>query len=106
MCNVRIVVESADEFPPLFDQSQYIFNLPIDAAPGDVLGQVRATDRDKGVDGQIVYNLASQNPYFTISSSKGVILVSRTPDTGLLYETGRRLKRSLQVSQDHLNFQS
>ena len=97
VCSVRILVESADEYPPVFGKTQYLFNLPRDAAPGDVIGQVHASDRDAGPDGQIVFSLASPHPYFTVNPSKGTLLVSRSPDTGLLHEqASRRLRRSVQ----------
>ena len=95
VCNVQVFVESVDEYPPVFGKTQYLFNLPRDAAPGDVLGQVQATDRDKGPDGQIVYSLTTPSPYFTVNPAKGTILVSRPPDTGLL-SPARRSRRSVQ----------
>jgi hypothetical protein len=59
--------------------------------------QVHATDRDDGIDGQIVFSLATPHPYFNVNPSKGTLLVSRSPDTGLLHEPGaRRLRRSVQ----------
>jgi len=97
VCNVRVLVESVDEYPPVFSKSQYLFNLPHDASSGDVLGSVQASDRDSGPDGQIVFGLATHNPYFTVSASKGSIVLSRTPDTGILVEPKtRRNRRSVQ----------
>jgi hypothetical protein len=94
-CNVQVLIESVDEYPPVFGKTQYLFNLPRDAMPGDVLGQVQASDRDKGPDGHIVYSLATPNLYFTVNPAKGTILVSRPPDTGLL-SPARRARRSVQ----------
>lgn len=40
VCNVQVLVESVDEYPPVFGKTQYLFNLPRDATPGDLIGQV------------------------------------------------------------------
>jgi hypothetical protein len=97
VCNVRVLVEGVDEFSPVFEKPRYLFNLRHDAAPGDVLGKVQATDRDSGPDGQVFFSLASPNPYFSVNPTQGTVVVSRPPDTGLLPETGhRRIRRAVQ----------
>ena len=97
ICNVRVLVESVDEFPPVFSKTRYNFNLPHDAAPGDILGSVQATDRDSGPDGKIFFSFATPNPYFSIHPTKGVVSVNRSPDTGILPEHKvRRNRRSVQ----------
>lgn len=75
---VRVLVESRDEFPPQFTQRNYRFSLSdarIDVA--DVVGRVTATDRDKGVDGRVVYQLASQHACFKINRTTGELIVKR-----------------------------
>jgi len=97
VCNVRVLVESVDEFPPVFAKVRYNFNLAHDAAPGDTLGSVQASDRDAGPDGRVFFSLSTPNPYFSIHPTKGTITVSRPPDTGILPDTKvRRSRRSVQ----------
>ena len=97
VCNVRVLVESVDEFPPVFAKVRYSFNLAHDAAPGDTLGSVQASDRDAGPDGKVFYSLSPPNPYFSIHPTKGTLNVSRPPDTGILPDTKiRRNRRSVQ----------
>jgi len=97
VCNVRILVESVDEFPPVFAKIRYSFNLAHDAAPGDVLGSVQASDRDGGPDGKIFYSLSTPNPYFSVHPTKGIVSVSRSPDTGILPDAkNHRNRRSVQ----------
>lgn len=82
---VRIDVESKDEFYPQFTQKTYNFGMPIPKSgslpAGYVIGQVTATDRDKGVDGRIVYQLSTSHSYFKINRTTGVIILKRKADT-------------------------
>uniref|UniRef100_T1GTS0 Cadherin domain-containing protein n=1 Tax=Megaselia scalaris TaxID=36166 RepID=T1GTS0_MEGSC len=65
---VRMLIDSNDEYSPQFTERTYHFVMSpssISYLPvGYVIGQVTATDRDKGPDGHVVYQLTSQNPYF------------------------------------------
>ncbi|CAH0559984.1 unnamed protein product [Brassicogethes aeneus] len=76
---VRVEVESKDEFHPQFTERTYRFvlatsvNLPV----GYVVGNVVATDRDKGPDGRVVYQLTTQHPYFKINRTSGAVLVKK-----------------------------
>ncbi|XP_054259476.1 protein dachsous-like [Macrosteles quadrilineatus] len=80
---VRIEIESRDEFHPQFTERTYRFVLGGNDLPvGYVVGHVTATDRDKGPDGRIVYQLTSQNPYFKINRTTGVLMVKKKFDSG------------------------
>ena len=98
-CNVLVLVGSVDEYAPAFDQTNYYFSLPglASGSPGDVVGQVRARDRDRGPDGVVTFELTEPSDYFAVDALRGVITVSKTLDTGVLdYEANVvRKKRSL-----------
>ena len=99
-CNVLVLVGSVDEYPPTFDQTNYYFSLPglASGSPGDVVGQVRARDRDRGPDGVVTFELTEPSDYFAVDALRGVITVSKALDTGVLDEANvvrKRRKRSL-----------
>lgn len=65
---VRVEIESRDEFHPHFTERTYRFVLGGNDLPvGYVIGHVTATDRGKGPDGRVVYQLTTQHPYFKIN---------------------------------------
>lgn len=74
---VRILIDSRDEYSPQFTERTYKFGLSSsDALPvGYVVGHVLATDRDKGPDGRVVYQLSTQHPYFKINRTTGAVMV-------------------------------
>ncbi|XP_061729707.1 protein dachsous [Cydia pomonella] len=76
---VRIDIESRDEFYPQFTQKTYNFPIPKKGPlpAGYMIGQTTATDRDKGVDGRIVYQLSTSHPYFKINRTTGVIILKK-----------------------------
>ncbi|XP_050668610.1 protein dachsous isoform X2 [Leptidea sinapis] len=76
---VRVDVESRDEFYPQFTQKTYNFGVP-KSGPlpiGYSIGKVTATDRDKGIDGRLVYQLSTPHPYFKINRTTGAILLKK-----------------------------
>ncbi|KAG7305903.1 hypothetical protein JYU34_008455 [Plutella xylostella] len=80
---VRIDIESRDEFYPQFTQKTYNFPVPKTGAlpSGYTIGRVTATDRDKGIDGRIVYQLSTSHSYFKINRTTGVIIVKKKADS-------------------------
>ncbi|KXJ79852.1 hypothetical protein RP20_CCG027757 [Aedes albopictus] len=91
---VRIMIESRDEFSPQFTERTYRFilktpdtgHLPV----GYVVGHVTATDRDRGPDGRIVYQLTTQHPYFKMNRTTGAILIKKKlDDVAASLEAGR-----------------
>lgn len=80
---VRIDIESRDEFYPQFTQKTYKFRVPKSGAlpVGYVIGQATATDRDKGLDGRIVYQLSTSHPFFKINRTTGVIIIKKKVDS-------------------------
>lgn len=80
---VRIDIESRDEFYPQFTQKTYKFHVPKSGSisAGYVIGQTTATDRDKGIDGRIVYQLSTSHSYFKINRTTGVIVLKKKVDS-------------------------
>ncbi|XP_014468281.1 PREDICTED: protein dachsous [Dinoponera quadriceps] len=76
---VRVEIESRDEFHPQFTEKTYRFVIRNSGQvlPGTVIGHVTATDRDKGPDGRVVYQLASQHPYFKLNRTTGALIVKQ-----------------------------
>ncbi|XP_015437598.1 PREDICTED: protein dachsous [Dufourea novaeangliae] len=76
---VRVEIESRDEFYPQFTERMYRFGIRSGARilPGTVIGHVTATDRDKGPDGRVVYQLTSQHPYFKLNRTTGSLIVKQ-----------------------------
>ncbi|XP_076174537.1 dachsous cadherin-related 1 [Ptiloglossa arizonensis] len=76
---VRVEIESRDEFYPQFTERMYRFGIRsgTQVLPGTVIGHVTATDRDKGPDGRVVYQLTSQHPYFKLNRTTGALIVKQ-----------------------------
>ncbi|CAK1540749.1 unnamed protein product [Leptosia nina] len=80
---VRIDIESRDEFYPQFTQKTYNFGVPKSGSlpAGYVIGQTTATDRDKGIDGRIVYQLSTSHSFFKINRTTGLIMFKKKVDS-------------------------
>ncbi|XP_014247424.1 protein dachsous [Cimex lectularius] len=81
---VRVEIESRDEYYPQFTERTYRFvvngkDLPV----GFVIGNVVATDRDKGPDGRIVYQLTNQHAYFKVNRTTGAVMIKKKLDSNL-----------------------
>ncbi|XP_015176207.1 PREDICTED: protein dachsous [Polistes dominula] len=76
---VRVEIESRDEFFPQFTEKMYKFGIRSGSQmmPGTVIGHVTATDRDKGPDGRVVYQLTSQHPYFKLNRTTGALIIKQ-----------------------------
>lgn len=91
---VRVMVESRDEFHPQFTERTYRFVLgtPTSGAlpVGYIVGHVTATDRDKGPDGRVVYQLTTQHPYFKMNRTTGAVIIKKKLDNAAAtIEAGR-----------------
>lgn len=90
---VHIEIESRDEFHPQFTDRTYRFTIPPPNSDGllpigSVVGTVEATDRDKGPDGMVVYQLTTQQIYFKINRTTGAIMTKKKLDENVK-EAGR-----------------
>lgn len=88
---VRVEIDSRDEFYPQFTERMYRFGLQhgVQTLPGTVIGHVTATDRDKGPDGRVVYQLTSQHPYFKLNRTTGAIIVKKKLHFDVVEESSR-----------------
>ena len=68
---VQINVIDLDDFPPVFNQSLYNFNIDEDNSIGDFVGQVFATDGDSGQN----FTYVSSDSRFEIDMFTGVITI-------------------------------
>lgn len=75
---VYIDIEGQDEFPPIFHKDQYLFDLPQENQPGQVIGKVGASDKDGGPDGVIYYNFEKPSQFFSVNATNGVIYVTKS----------------------------
>lgn len=94
---VQIFVDSRDEYTPVF-LDNYRFIVPGNAEVGHVVGKVEATDRDKGPDGRVVYQLRSSHPNFKINRTSGEILVKAPFKPDVSQRRRRRELRTKDVS--------
>ncbi|XP_061109179.1 protocadherin Fat 4 isoform X2 [Conger conger] len=76
--NVNIQLKGANEYVPRFVSKQYYFEISEAASRGMVVGEVFASDRDLGVDGEVHYLIfgRSRNKGFGIHKKTGQIYVA------------------------------
>lgn len=69
---VTVTVKGTNPSPPAFDQEEYKVSIGAPVRAGQVIGAVRATDPDPGVEGMVVYKLLradnEDHSKFTINS--------------------------------------
>ncbi|XP_075054571.1 protocadherin-23 [Mixophyes fleayi] len=75
---VYVDIKGQDEFAPIFHESQYLFDLPQENKPGQVIGTVAASDNDEGPDGVIHYFLEKPSQFFSVNATSGIIHLIRT----------------------------
>ncbi|XP_076296271.1 dachsous cadherin-related 1 [Lasioglossum baleicum] len=99
---VRVEIESRDEFFPQFTERMYRFGIKSGALvlPGTVIGHVTATDRDKGPDGRVVYQLTSQHPYFKLNRTTGALIVKQKLDYGDMTTSDLHVEESSRLIVD------
>ncbi|XP_006629223.2 protocadherin Fat 4 [Lepisosteus oculatus] len=76
--NVNIQLKGANEYVPRFVSKQYYFEVSEAAHRGTIVGEVFASDRDLGVDGEVHYLIfgKSRKKGFSINEKTGQIYVS------------------------------
>ncbi|NP_001360601.1 Cadherin domain-containing protein [Caenorhabditis elegans] len=74
---VTVVVKGTNPSPPAFDQKEYKAVIAAPIRAGQVIGEVRATDPDPGMEGLVTYKLLrsdnNDHQKFMINSKTGVI---------------------------------
>ncbi|XP_066154165.1 protein dachsous [Euwallacea fornicatus] len=90
---VYIEIEGKDEFYPQFTERTYKFSLATSAVlpVGYVVGRVMATDKDKGPDGRVVYQLTTQHSYFKINRTSGAVVLKKKFDQSDVLTSGREI---------------
>ncbi|KAJ3658411.1 hypothetical protein Zmor_010149 [Zophobas morio] len=90
---VRVEIESKDEFHPQFTERTYKFILAtsVPLPVGYVVGHVTATDRDKGPDGRVVYQLTTQHSYFKINRTTGAVMIKKKFENSEGLDSGREI---------------
>lgn len=80
--NVKILIDSRDEFSPQFTERTYRFGMSAarTLSVGHIIGHVIATDRDRGPDGRVIYQLSTQHPYFKINRTTGAVIIKKKLD--------------------------
>ncbi|XP_058533873.1 protocadherin alpha-11-like [Ochotona princeps] len=81
---LHIYVLDVNDNEPEFDQQEYKVRLTENSARGMVVMHLNATDRDEGINGEIIYSLMSVKPegetLFTIEENSGEVRVNGTLD--------------------------
>ncbi|XP_059170799.1 protocadherin Fat 1-like isoform X3 [Physella acuta] len=75
--NVTISVLDVNEFSPMFSSIPYEISIPEDTPLHSSIGEVRASDADSGINGEIYYSLVQATLVFAIHPTTGVISLSR-----------------------------
>ncbi|XP_065090430.1 cadherin-86C isoform X3 [Ochlerotatus camptorhynchus] len=76
--NVTVYLSDVNDNPPMFEQNDYIVDLPENMTAGTRVVQVHATDMDTGLGGKIRYTqiLGPQNTSLNLDATSGVITVA------------------------------
>lgn len=82
---VKIMIDSRDEFSPQFTERTYRFVMSAarSLSVGHIVGHVTATDRDRGPDGRVIYQLSTQHPYFKINRTTGAVIIKKKLDNAV-----------------------
>ena len=98
VANVTILIGDLNDNPPVFDQRSYEMSILDNVRRNDEIIRVRATDRDSGSNGQIVYNIFEQdsnNPdALRINSETGVVFRFRK----IVFEDTSELRVTLRAT--------
>ena len=89
---VRIVIEDANDNPPMFEQDSYATSISGSAGPGFFVTRVIATDPDENDVGKLRYSISSGQgkEYFQVDPRSGVLTISRQVgiERGKVYDLG------------------
>ncbi|XP_055064438.2 protocadherin-16 [Misgurnus anguillicaudatus] len=101
---VQVYVTGEDEYDPVFTSSDFSFEVPEGAKKGQSIGEVQASDVDKGVDGIVLYSFPNVSPYFDVNKTTGVIYLKM--DGSSSSSGGSRLKRETRLMTMDINAHS
>ncbi|MEQ2182707.1 hypothetical protein GOODEAATRI_025019 [Goodea atripinnis] len=77
------IVDTNDNAPQFLQEGHRIV-IPENTAIGTVIIQVEATDKDLGVNGEVVYSLLTSTTLFSINSTNGIVYVTGQLDRELV----------------------
>lgn len=102
--NVKVMVESKDEFSPQFTERTYRFAWQLGNSDqvemGAVFGHVSATDKDKGPDGRVLYQLTNPHPYFKVNRTTGAVMTKKKLTRSMI-ATEREISLVVSASSGH-----
>ncbi|KAK6046504.1 cadherin domain protein [Cooperia oncophora] len=78
--SLEVVVLPVDEYAPVFSQSSYTFQIPLDAGAGAIVGDVLAVDADGGVHGIPEYRIEPPSNLVAVDKTSGLITLKAKPD--------------------------
>ena len=80
--SVVVNVLPENEFPPVFEKSVHILKIDdLDKALPLRIGQLNATDRDRGLGGDLTYSIVETSHYFTVNPDGQVLLIQSLPES-------------------------
>lgn len=84
---VQITLTDVNDNRPVFAEYPFLGNVPIGSQPGRNIMQVKATDADLGLNGEIVYSFLQEQekPKFRIHPSSGIV----TATSSLAQDNGK-----------------
>ncbi|KAM9733934.1 protocadherin Fat 3a [Menidia menidia] len=81
---LTVNIEDVNDNAPLFLQDGYRLVIPENTAIGTDIIQVEATDKDLGLNGEVVYSLLTKTTQFNINSTNGIVYVAGQLDRELV----------------------
>uniref|UniRef100_A0A8C1V3S1 FAT atypical cadherin 3b n=1 Tax=Cyprinus carpio TaxID=7962 RepID=A0A8C1V3S1_CYPCA len=80
---VRVEVEDVNDNAPEFLGLPYYAAVQVDADPGSSIFQVSVTDLDKGINGDVYYELKEDHPHFEVNNLTGELTLKKAFDADL-----------------------
>lgn len=84
----EVKVLDQNDNAPIFDRAYYEISIMENAAAGQSILTVSASDKDSGINAEIVYVLSSPNQYVAFQQDSGVIVVQNSIDYEQVQEIG------------------
>ncbi|MED6265426.1 bahd acyltransferase [Characodon lateralis] len=81
---LTVHIADTNDNAPQFLQEGHKIVIPENTAIGTVIIQVEATDKDLGVNGEVVYSLLTSTTLFSINSTNGIVYVTGQLDRELV----------------------
>ena len=81
-CTLKVIIEDVNDNPPQFNLDEYKANIKNSLTLGSTVVQVKATDKDKGKNADLVYSIYEKkssgiNNIFKINSKTGQIILKK-----------------------------